>query len=68
MTIRRTWTTDELREFSRQLAKPPPYPPFLIDNLRAALDYAADLMDAADAAINGVRGKDAALSRSEQTK
>jgi hypothetical protein len=49
---RRPWTTDELREMEKQLAKPPPYPPFLIDNLRAALVYAADLIDAADAAIS----------------
>lgn len=51
MTTRRTWTTEELREMEKQLAKPPPYPPFLIDNLRAALVYAADLIDVADAAI-----------------
>jgi hypothetical protein len=49
--MRRAWTTDELREMSQLLAKPP-YPPFLIDNLRAALNYAADIMDAADIAIN----------------
>ena len=51
---RRTWTTEDLREMEKQLAKPPPYPPFLIDNLRAALVYAADLIDAADAAISQV--------------
>lgn len=58
MTVRRVWTTDELREMSELLAKPP-YPQFLVDNLRAALIYAADLMDAADAAINAQRGSDA---------
>lgn len=47
---RRTWTPEELREMEKQLAKPP-YSPFLIDNLRAALVYAADLIDAADAAV-----------------
>lgn len=51
---RRPWATDELREMEKQLAKPPPYPPFLIDNVRAALAYAADLIDAADAAISQV--------------
>ena len=50
MITRRTWTTEEMRDLSRQIGQPP-LAPFLVDQIKAALIYAADLIDAAEFVI-----------------
>ena len=56
MSTRRTWTTAEMRELSQKLG-PPPWPPYLADQVKAALLYAADLIDAAQVVIDAQKGK-----------
>lgn len=46
---RRTWTPAELRDLAK--TEPSPMLPHLLDTLRQALMYAADVMEAADAVI-----------------
>jgi hypothetical protein len=58
---RRTYTPAELRELAKDRG------PFFQDNARAALEYCADVMQAADKLIDEYRRKEAAIrSPSEQ--
>ncbi len=52
---RRTYTPDELRELAKDRG------PFYSDNSRAALEYCADVMQAADKAIDEYRRREAAM-------
>lgn len=49
--IRRTFSTNEPRELSAQAKLPLPWPQSRMEAISSALDYAADLIDAADRVV-----------------